>query len=160
MEKSNDIQDSVDEVLHFVSFYLGNEIFGIDILRVQEIIKMSEYTRVPNAPQCVKGVINLRGKVLPVISLRAKLGLDEISYDKETRIVVVAMKNKVVSFIVDRVNEVMHIPSSAIEPPPSAFSGIEASFISSIAKLESKLLIIMNLEKMLESENKPAATEE
>ena len=98
---------AVERLLQIVSFKIGNEEFGLDILRVQEIIRLQDLTRVPNSPDFVDGVINLRGKVIPVIGLRKRFGLEEQAHDKETRIVVLEVQNMVLGFIVDAVSEVL-----------------------------------------------------
>ncbi|HXX63760.1 MAG TPA: chemotaxis protein CheW [Bacteroidota bacterium] len=138
-----------DELLQLVSFKIGDEEFGVDILKVQEINRMLDVTRVPNAPECVDGVINLRGKVIPIISLRRRFRLERKENDKNTRIVVVELDGKVVGFVVDAVSEVLRIPRSVTEPPPSVVSGIEAEYIRAVGKLEDRLLILLDLEKVM-----------
>ncbi len=137
------------ELLELVSFNVGNEEFGVDISYVQEIIRMMQITKVPNAPEFVEGVINLRGRVIAVINLRYKLGLSKIDYDKNTRIIVVEVKGNTVGFIVDAVSEVLRIPANITEAPPEIVSGIDSDFIKSVGKLEDKLLILIDLEKIL-----------
>lgn len=141
-----------EELIQIVSFRIANEEFGIDIIRVQEIIRMVDITRVPNTPDYVIGVINLRGKVIPIIDMRRRLNLVEAPYTKETRIVVIEEEGKVVGFIVDSVSEVLRISNSITEPPPPMVSGISSDFISSIAKLDGRLLILLDLEKVLMNE--------
>ncbi|HTY59502.1 MAG TPA: chemotaxis protein CheW [Bacteroidota bacterium] len=138
-----------DELLQLVSFKIGGEEFGVDILKVQEINRMLEVTRVPNAPEYVDGVINLRGKVIPVIALRRRFGMERKEHDKNTRIVVVELDGKVVGFVVDAVNEVLRIPRSLTEPPPSLASGIEGEYITAVGRLEDRLLILLDLERVL-----------
>ena len=137
------------DILQLVSFNIGDEEFGVEILKVQEIIRMVEYTRVPNSPECVKGVINLRGKVIPVIDLRLRLGMEPKEDDNNTRIVVIELGNKVIGFIVDNVNEVLRISKGITEPPPDMVAGIQSDFITSIGKLEDRLLILLDLEKII-----------
>lgn len=138
-----------DEVVQLVSFNIGEEEFGVDILRVQEINRMVEITRVPNSPDYVEGVINLRGKVIPIIYMRKRIGMPAKPLDKDTRIIVVEIEKKVIGFIVDSVNEVLRINKSITEPPPTMVAGIDSDFITSIAKLEDRLLILLDLEKIL-----------
>ena len=138
-----------DELLQLVSFNIGEEEFGVDILKVQEINRMVEITRVPNAPEYVDGVINLRGKVIPVINLRRRFGLQRKEKDKNTRIIVVELSGKVLGFVVDAVSEVLRIPQSVTEPPPSIIGGIRAEYITAIGKLENRLLILLDLERVL-----------
>lgn len=140
------------ELLQLVSFVIGTEEFGIDILLVQEINRMIDITSVPNSPDYVKGVINLRGKVIPVIELRKKLGLEKREFDKDTRIVVVDVLGKTIGFIVDSVNEVLRISKDTTEPPPEMVSGVNSKYITAVGKLEDKLLILLDLEKVLSDE--------
>lgn len=153
---SNQAQSKVDsnEILQLVSFKIANEEFGVDILNVQEINKMTQITRVPNAPDFVEGVINLRGRVIPIIDLRTRLKLEKKEHDKETRIIVVEISGKTVGFIVDAVKEVLRIPTSIIEPPPQLATGIDSDFIRAVGKLDDRLLILIDLEKVLTEQDK------
>lgn len=137
------------ELLQLVSFKIANEEFGVDILNVQEINKMTAITKVPNAPDFVEGVINLRGRVIPIIDLRTRLKLEKKEPDKDTRIIVVEISGKTVGFIVDAVKEVLRIPISITEAPPELVTGIDSEFIRSVGKLEDRLLILIDLEKVL-----------
>ncbi len=139
------------EVLQLVSFTLGREEFGIDILRVQEINKMSSVTRVPNAPSFIEGVINLRGKVIPIIDLRRRFGMVKVDHDKNTRIIVVETHNKTVGFIVDSVKEVLRVPTSVVDPPPPVVAGISSDYIEGVGKLNDRLLVLLNLDRVLAS---------
>ena len=139
------------ELLQLVSFTLGDEEFGVDILKVQEINRVIEITKIPKSPEFVDGVVNLRGKVIPVISLRKRFGLPEKEDDKSTRIVVVEIGGKIVGFMVDSVSEVLRIPASTIEPPPPLVAGIDAEYIEGVGKLEDRLLILLDLDKILSS---------
>ena len=153
----NEIIDSKSdtvELLQLVSFKIANEEFGIDILNVQEINRMVPITRVPNSPVFVEGIINLRGRVLPVIDLRAKLGLPKKEYDKDTRIVVANIEGKTVGFLVDAVSEVLRIPKSITEAPPEIITGINSEYITAVGKLDDRLLILLDLNKLLVEEEK------
>lgn len=150
MEKT----ENKDEILQLVSFKIGNEEFGVNILKVQEIIRMIEITQMPNSPEFVDGVINLRGRVIPVISLRKKLGLQRIEHDRNSRTIVVEICGKTVGFIVDSVSEVLRIPVNITEAPPAIAAGINSDYITSIARLEDRLLILLDLEKALLGEEK------
>jgi len=140
---------SSDELIQLVSFNIGEEEFGVDILKVQEINRMVEVTRVPNAPEYVDGVINLRGKVIPIIDLRRRFGMPRKEKDKNSRIIVVELTGKVLGFVVDAVSEVLRIPGSVTEPPPAIIAGIKAEYITAIGKLENRLLILLDLERVL-----------
>ena len=137
------------ELLQLVSFKIGEEEFGVDILSVQEINRMSQITKVPNTPDFIEGVINLRGRIIPVLDLRVKLGLMKLEHNKNTRIVVVELKGQTVGFIVDEVSEVLRIPKNITEAPPTMVGGIDSEYITSIGKLEDRLLILLDLEKIL-----------
>lgn len=136
------------ELLQLVSFHVGEEEFGLDILRVQEIIRLQPLTRVPNLPDYIDGVFNLRGKVIPVIGLRRRLGLDKQSADKQTRIVVVDVHNQTLGFIVDSVSEVLRIHSGTVEPTPR-LGKAERDYISGVGKLDSRLLLMIDLEQLM-----------
>lgn len=142
-------EETTGEILQLVTFKIGDEEFGVDILQVQEIIKMPEYTRVPNSPRAVVGVINLRGKVIPVLDFRLQLGLEQREPDRMTRIAVVEINSRVIGFIVDQVSEVIRINKSITEAPPAMVRGISSEFITSIGKLDERLLIMLDLEKIL-----------
>ena len=141
-----------EELLQLVSFKIGDAEFGVDILSVQEINKMMELTLVPNTPDFIEGVVNLRGRIIPVINLRSRLGLPVKEYDLETRIIVVEMTDKTLGFIVDEVKEVLRIPKSITEPPPQIVSGIDSDYITAIGKLEDRLLILLDLNRILSKE--------
>ncbi|WP_243367934.1 chemotaxis protein CheW [Fundidesulfovibrio soli] len=149
----DEVQKKQDaELMQLVTFSIGEEEFGVDILKVQEIIRMMEITRVPRAPEFVEGVINLRGKVIPIIDLRRRFGLVARSHDKNTRIIVIEINGMIVGFVVDSVSEVLRIPSSTVEPPPPVVSGMESEYISGVGKLEDRLLIMLDLDKLLSHE--------
>ncbi len=138
-------QEQNDELIQLVSFRLGDEEFGIDILKVQEIDRMTDITQVPQAPHYCEGVINLRGKVIPVIDLRRRFGLESKERDRETRIVVCDVATAVIGMIVDSVQEVLRISSSIIEPPPDIVTSVDSQYIKGVAKLEERLLIFLDI---------------
>jgi len=143
-------QASSDELLQLVSFNIGDEEFGVDILKVQEINRTVQVTKVPNAPEYVDGVINLRGKIIPIVDLRRRFGMPRKEHDKNTRIIVVELNGgRIVGFVVDTVREVLRIQRSVTEPPPAIIAGIDADYITAVGKLEDRLLILLDLEKIL-----------
>jgi purine-binding chemotaxis protein CheW len=148
MEIARASDEQIDDLIQLVSFRLGQEEFGIDILKVQEINRMVEITKVPQAPHYCEGMINLRGKVIPVINLRKKFGLEELDWDKSTRILVCDIDGSVTGAIVDSVEEVRKIPQSTIEPAPDIVSSVNSDYISGIAKLDHRLLIFLDVAKM------------
>ncbi len=148
-----------DELLQLVTFSIGEEEFGVDILKVQEIIRTMEITKVPRAQDFVEGVINLRGKVIPIIDLRRRFGLDSKPHDKDTRIIVIEINNMIVGFVVDSVSEVLRIPAGTVEPPPPVVAGVESEYISGVGKLQDRLLILLDLDKLLSSEDLESLTQ-
>src|SRR5512147_1018792 len=141
---------SGSEELQLVSFNIGSEEFGVDILKVQEINRMVEITRVPQAPHYVEGVINLRGKVIPIVDLRKRFNLQMKEYDKNTRIVVVDIGGTIMGMIVDAVSEVLRLPASTIEAPPEIVTGVNSEYIKGVAKLSDRLLIFLDLSKVID----------
>jgi len=152
MEKEENTAIVTEELLQLVSFKIGEAEFGVDILRVQEINKMMDLTIVPNTPPFVEGVVNLRGRIIPVINLRSRLGLELKEYDSETRIIVVDLHDKTIGFIVDEVKEVLRIPKNITEQPPEVVTGVDSEYITAIGKLEDRLLILLDLTKILSNE--------
>ncbi len=142
-------EEKINDILQLVSFNIGNEEYAIDILKVQEINRMISITSIPNSPAFVEGVINLRGKVIPVISLRKRLNFADKKTDGNSRIIVVEVKSKTIGFIVDGVSEVLRIPASITEAPPQITGGINSKYITSIAKLEDRLIILLDLDMIL-----------
>lgn len=134
-----------------VSFLLGGEEYAVDIGFVQEIIRMQEITRVPEAPEFVEGVINLRGRVIPVLDLRKRFRLPASDDRGKMRIVVVATSGRMVGLIVDAVREVLTLPASAIEPAPPVVSGIGKEYLRGIGKRKDRLLILLDLTRILSS---------
>jgi len=137
-----------------VIFRVGNELYGVDIASVESIIKMQAITAVPHAPQFVEGVTNLRGIILPVIDLRNRFGLTQIEATKDSRIIVVSLDGTKLGMVVDAVSEVLSIPEGTIEPPSPLVSTVDTAFIQGIAKLDGRLVILVNLEKVFSRSEK------
>ncbi|AET70295.1 chemotaxis signal transduction protein [Desulfosporosinus orientis DSM 765] len=135
-----------------VTFSLGSEEFGVDIMRVQEIIRIPPITRVPKASEYVEGVINLRGNVIPVISLRTRFGMPRVEETDLSRIIVLQVQNKVFGIRVDAVTEVLRLDSEGIEPPPPISLGMDAQFIRGVGKIEERLLILLDLDHIMGGE--------
>lgn len=131
-----------------VIFKLGQEEYGVDILSVQEIIKMVEFTRLPNLPDFVEGVINLRGKIIPVIDLRKRFNLPPKDHTEENRIVVIDVNNTTIGMIVDGVSEVLRLTDSTVEPTPAIISSVDTEYLKGVGKLEDRLLILLDIEKI------------
>ncbi|NSW76578.1 MAG: chemotaxis protein CheW [Candidatus Atribacteria bacterium] len=142
--------------LQLVAFQLGEESYGVDIAQVQEIIRMQPVTKVPGAPTFVEGVINLRGRVIPVLDLRKRFNLPARQDTKDTRIVVVEVPPHTVGMIVDAVDEVLRISEDKVEPPSPFIASIDTEYLRGVGKLEGKLLILLDLSKVLSKEEKNA----
>ena len=132
-----------------VVFDLSTEAYGVDIGAVREIIRLQDITRVPRTPEFVEGVINLRGKVIPVVDLRKRFGLPAEVESKENRIVVVDIGAQDIGVVVDAVTEVLRISTEAVEPPASVITTADSEYLLGIAKLDSRLIILLDLEQVL-----------
>jgi purine-binding chemotaxis protein CheW len=142
-----------------VVFDLAAESYGVEIGAVREIIRLQEVTAVPQTPVFVEGVINLRGKVIPVIALRKRFGLPKGEENRENRIVVVDIGGQDIGVVVDAVTEVLRIASDCVEPPSSIITSSESEYLLGIAKLENRLIILLDLERVLSSEEKNVLTD-
>jgi purine-binding chemotaxis protein CheW len=137
-----------EEQLQLVTFEVSGEEFAVDILAVQEINRMLDLTRVPQSPPEVEGVINLRGRIIPVVDLRKRFALAASDRNEHNRIIVVEVQGRVLGFIVDRVHEVLRIPSDIVEPAPEMTCSIDSDFIAGVGKLNDRLLILLDLQKL------------
>lgn len=142
---------------HLVTFFLAREEYGVDVRLVQEIIRVAEITPVPRAPAAIKGVINLRGRIIPVIDLKRRLGLGEVESTRVARVVVVRLKDRLVGLLVDGASQVLKVPLSIIEPAPEEVVEIDANYIRGVAKLEKRLIILVDLVKILGVDLREAA---
>jgi purine-binding chemotaxis protein CheW len=133
----------------FLTFALGNEEYGVEILKVQEIKGYSAITPIPNTPPYIKGVMNLRGTVIPVVDLRGKLAMEEAEYNQFTVIIVVTVGTKVMGLIVDAVSDVLNIPRSDIQATPDFGTDVDARFINGMAKAGEKLVVLLDIDKVL-----------
>jgi purine-binding chemotaxis protein CheW len=136
----------------FLTFSLGSESYAIDILRVQEIKGYTAITTLPNAPPEIRGVMNLRGTVVPVLDLRVRFGMDRGSYDKFSVIIVVMVGSKIVGLLVDAVSDVLDISEEQIEVPPNMGSKVDTSFMIGMAKAADLLLLVLDIEKLITAE--------
>lgn len=140
-----------DDLIQLVTFRIGEEEFGVDIIAVKEIIRLMQITMVPRAPEFIEGVINLRGKVIPVVNMRKRFNKEQHTPDSSTRIVVMELDQKIVGFLVDGVSEVLRIPETTVEDPPPVVAGIGSEYIRGIGKLDNRLLILLDLDHLLGS---------
>ena len=136
----------------FLTFVLGEEIYGIEILKAREIIGLMDITTVPQTPDYMKGVINLRGKVIPVIDLRKKFSMQEGVHTQETCVIVVEVNSSSIGLIVDSVSEVSDITGEEIENAPSYGQGIDTSFIMGLGKVKDKIIILLDIDAVLSTE--------
>ena len=141
---------SGDELLQLVTFNMDTEEYGVNILKVQEINRMTEIAKVPNAPKYVEGVINLRGRVIPVISLRKRFNFAEKDSDEQSRIIIMDIQGITIGIIVDSVSEVLRIPSNTVDPAPNVATEMDTAFIKGIAKLEDRLIILIDMDMLIE----------
>lgn len=141
------VNTSAEEQL--VVFQLAGETYGIDISSVHEIIRMQTITQVPRTPEFVEGVINLRGKIVPVIDLHKRFGLPVGEETQNSRIMVVEVNGVTVGMIVDSVSEVLRLPVANIEPPPPMLSGVDVAYLRGVGKWQEQLIILLDLDKVL-----------
>jgi purine-binding chemotaxis protein CheW len=135
-----------------IVFALGHEEYGVEVEKVKTIERMQQMTRVPKTPPFIKGVINLRGVVIPIIDLRSRFGLPEKEVTENSRMIIVATGNIEVGMIVDSANDVIDIDGSLVESPPEIVGGIRAKYLDGIAKVGERLLVLLNLEQVLNKE--------
>jgi purine-binding chemotaxis protein CheW len=139
--------------LQLVSFKLANELYGIEITKVREIILITEITHIPQTPAYVKGLINLRSSVIPVVDLRAKFGLPEGTQTDESRIMVLQAGGKTVGIVVDAVSEVLRVKRDQIAPPPPTVTGHGRDYLTGLVKLDKELLILLDIDRTLGDED-------
>ena len=140
----------MEKDLHIVGFRIGNETYGVRIGAVREIVRVPEITSVPSAPELIEGVINLRGKIIPVMDLRKRFGQTEIVSDKKNRILVVELEDKLIGLIVNAASEVLKIPPSEVDSPGSVFAEGESSYVTGVGKLKGRLIILLDIAKLLQ----------
>jgi purine-binding chemotaxis protein CheW len=133
----------------FLTFQLGDELYGVDILRVQEIKGYTTVTKIPNTPPHIKGVLNLRGTIVPIVELRTKFGMPTIDYTMFTVIVVVVVKEKIMGLVVDAVSDVLNIDRKDIQPPPQFGAKVDVSFLNGIGKSGDKLVALLDMDRLL-----------
>ena len=135
----------------YLTFRLGQEEYGIDILKVQEIRSYEQPTRIANAPAFVKGVVNLRGVIVPIVDLRLKLGCDSVEYNSFTVVVVLNVRGRVVGAVVDSVSDVLQLSGEAIKPAPEMNTSVDTRFITGIGSIGERMLILMDIEALMSS---------
>jgi len=133
----------------FLTFSLGDELYGIDILRVQEIKGYSAVTKIPNTPPHIKGVLNLRGTIVPIVELRTKFGMPTIDYTAFTVIIVVVVQDKVTGLVVDAVSDVLHVEKKAIQAVPDFGNKVDVTFLNGVGKSGDKLVSLLDIDRLL-----------
>lgn len=133
----------------YLTLRLGDEEYAIDILGVQEIRSYEEPTRMVNAPSFVKGVVNLRGVIVPIVDLRLKLNIDKVDYNEFTVVIILNVRGTVIGAVVDAVSDVVTLSAQSIKPAPQFETAIDARFITGLANLGERMLIVMNIEALL-----------
>lgn len=141
-----------NNVVELSTFYVGDALCGMDILRVQEINKLLDMTKVPQAPEYVKGILNLRGQIVTVIDLGRKLGLSLTHRSADTRNIIVSSKNEYIGLLVDKIGDVVRTEWDTVEPPPANIGGVQGKYFEGVFKLESSLIGILNVEAVLKEE--------
>jgi purine-binding chemotaxis protein CheW len=141
--------DYTGDVNQYLTFSLGQEEYGIEILKVQEIKGYSAITYIPNAPAHIKGVMNLRGTVIPVVDLRAKFSMPAVEYTKFTVIIVLTVGEKILGLVVDAVSDVLNIAPDEVRPAPDFGARVDTRFISGVATLNDKLAVLLDIHKLL-----------
>jgi purine-binding chemotaxis protein CheW len=141
----------VKATAQLVGFVIGDELFGVDILSVQEIIRDATITAIPDAPDFLEGVINLRGSIIPVIDLRKRLKLVQSAHlEPDAWIIILIVKGRVTGFVVDRVTKVLNVPVDSIKPPPDiVVAGLRSQYIQGVCKLDQRLLILLDFSRIL-----------
>jgi purine-binding chemotaxis protein CheW len=142
-------QATVEATEHLATFFLAEEEYGVDVRLVQEIIRVTEITQVPRAPEFIRGVINLRGRIIPVIDLKRKLALGVVELQRQTRIVVAKLDERAIGLLVDGASQVLRVPVSCIDQAPEEIGESNASYIRGVAKLEARLIILLDLQAAL-----------
>ena len=142
----------------FLTFNLGDELYGVDILRVQEIKGYTAVTKIPNTPPHIKGVLNLRGTIVPIVELRTKFGMPTIEYTAFTVIIVVVVRDKVMGLVVDSVSDVLNIDKKDIQPPPQFGAKVDVSFMNAIGKSGEKLVALLDMSRLLSDGDLKEAT--
>jgi purine-binding chemotaxis protein CheW len=157
-QEQPDIELSIEEeetllsegsIKQLVSFVLEDVEYGIDILAVHEILQIPEISRLPNTPAYIKGVINLRGNIIPVVDMRKRFGFPDAEVTDQTRIIVIETNERVIGLLVDNVHQVVRLSNKNIDPPSDMIEGVSEVFVSGIGRLRDRLIIILNLHNIL-----------
>ena len=152
MEKNMAIKERNEELNLMISFTIGDEEYGVDIQTVKEVIRIAQITRLPRSPLFVKGVINLRGDIIPIIDLRERFGLERQDYVDTSRIIVVEMEGKSIGMVVDSVTSVIRLGQDDVVPPPPLVGGLSEEYLNGVGKFGEKLIVLLNIDRILSTE--------
>lgn len=144
---------STSNSVELATFYVGDALCGIDILNIQEINKIREMTKVPQAPEYVMGILNLRGQIVTIIDLGKKLGLASTEPDDESRNIIVNSKGEYIGFLVDRISDVLIADTDRIEPPPANIGGMQGRFFAGVFKTDNNLFGVLNMDEVLKADD-------
>ncbi len=147
--ETNKAVENGGQVKQFISFTVGDEDYGLELLRVREVIRVREITWLPKAPTFVKGIINLRGDVIPIIDLRDKFGLEPSEQTEMTRVIVAEVGGRLIGMVVDSASQVVRISADQIDPPPPVLGGFSEEFINGVGKIEDRLVVLLNADAIL-----------
>jgi purine-binding chemotaxis protein CheW len=152
MDELKTREGNTAEVKQLISFTVGAEEYGLELLRVKEVIRMRQITWLPKAPSCVKGIINLRGDVIPIVDLRERFGLGAQEQSAMTRVIVVEVEGRMVGMVVDSASQVVRIPADQFDPPPPILGKVDRGFITAVGKLGDKLILMIDVDRILSTE--------
>ena len=145
-------EDSKSQSTQLVSFSVGNESYGVNISKVQEIIRMPEITQLPQTEDYIKGNINLRGNIIPIIDMRTRFHMDTREYSEITRVIVLSIKDKLIGLIVDSVSKVLELDTAEVEEAPDIINGLSKEYIQGVGKVDENMIIILDTDKVLTAE--------
>ena len=151
MDRNSD-QTVSSGITQLISFRVGVEEYGLELLRVKEVVRMRQITWLPKAPSCVKGIINLRGDIIPIVDLRDRFGLKSADSTAMTRVIVAEVEGRLVGMVVDSASQVIRVPSDQIDPPPLLMGEAARDFITGVAKIEGKLIVMIDSNRILSVE--------
>lgn len=152
MNTSNNSAAQSPDSQEFLVFSLGKEEYAVDILKVQEIRSYDNVTQIPNSPPFIKGVTNLRGNIVPIVDLRIKFNLENTTYDTQTVVIVVNVKNRVIGMVVDSVSDVMTLPLEMMQDSPEMVTSMDSNFIKGLASVSDRMLVIIDIDLLLTAE--------
>jgi purine-binding chemotaxis protein CheW len=152
MKESKGREGNAAEVKQLISFTVGAEEYGLELLRVKEVIRMRQITWLPKAPSCVRGIINLRGEVIPIVDLRERFGMQGQEQTTMTRVIVVEVEGEPVGMVVDSASQVVRVPADQFEPPPAVMGEGSRDFITAVGKTGDRLIVMIDVERILSTE--------